>query len=678
MSYSYKVKLQGLDCAHCASKIEDRIKALPEVDDASIDLMTQKCSFNSADRNKTIDEIKKIVLEIEPDVLVVEEKIVEKEDNFALRQIIIGGGLFLAAWILKGLFPVAADIIVLAAYLTLGYKVIIRAIKNISKGQVFDENFLMALATIAAIALREYFEAGAVMLFYQTGELFQDRAVKSSRDNIVKLMDIRPDKARVIRDEEIIIDPSKVNIGEVIVVYAGEKIPLDGEVVEGFSSLDTSSLTGESLYREVGVNDAVISGCVNVSGKLKIKVTKDFNNSTVNKILDLVENTTGRKAKAEKFITKFAKVYTPIVVIAALIIAVSLPLFMDISYADSIKRAAILLIISCPCALVISIPLGFYAGIGGMSKKGILVKGSTVVESLSKVAKVVFDKTGTLTEGKFYVSEYTDDETLKLAAYAESFSNHPVAKSIVNAYHGNIDGSIVTDVTEKAGYGISCKINNDDISVGSFRLLDEYNIKFEQDINTVVYVVKNRELVGKIVLKDKIKDDAKKTVDSLKALGIKEIGLVSGDNQAVVKNVGDELGIDSVYGDCLPDQKLAVVKEMIDDEILAFVGDGINDAPVLSLADVGIAMGCLGSDAAIEASDVVIMDDMPEKISSAISLAVKTMNTVKANIVFALGVKFLVILLGIFGFTNMWLAIFADVGVSVLCILHSIRLLNVK
>jgi Cd2+/Zn2+-exporting ATPase len=547
------------------------------------------------------------------------------------------------------------------------------------KGNLFDENFLMSLATLVALYLGEYLEAASVMIFYQFGELFQDQAVSTSRSNITSLMDIRPDYANVLKDDEVItINPELVKIDEIIIVKPGEKIPLDGIVIEGSSMLDTSSLTGESIPREVYKDENVISGCLNLNGTLKIKVTKLYEESTVNKILELVENTSSRKAKTEKFITKFSKVYTPIVVISALLLTILLPLFSNVSFSDSIKRAAIFLIVSCPCALVLSIPLSFYSGIGGLSKMGVLVKGSTIVETLSKVKRIVFDKTGTLTKGKFYVDEIKGEDTLRLSAYAEYNSNHPIAKSILSAYKDDIDINLIQEVKEHAGYGIEARLKEGTVLVGNKKLMDKHNIIVDDidTIGTIVYVSKNNNYVGYIVIKDKIKDDAKNTVKLLKDY-INHIVMLTGDNETVSKMVGNEIGINEIYSDTLPNQKVEVLKSLLDDNITAFVGDGINDAPVLALSDIGIAMGAMGSDAAIEAADVVIMDDSLSKIPLAIKQSKKTMNIIVSNIVLAIGIKLLVLLLSAFGFTSMWLAIFADVGVSIICILNSIRLLTV-
>ncbi len=679
-----KVTLQGLDCAHCASKIESKIKELPEVKDASVDFINASCTYFSKEEDKDVvlENIKKIVSEIEPDVIVKTEEVIV-EHNFKTKQIQILIGIVL---IVIGLFvrinnEMIGNILFIVSYVLLGYEIIIKALKNLSKGNLFDENFLMSIATIVALFLGEYLEAAAVMIFYQFGELFQDQAVAASRSNIAGLMDIRPDYANVLKDGNIITtNPELVKLDEIVIVKPGEKIPLDGVVIEGSSMLDTSSLTGESIAKEVYKDSNVLSGCVNLNGILKIKVTKLYSESTVNKIMELVENTSSRKATSEKFITKFSKVYTPFVVISALLLAILLPMFTNVGYDESIRRAATFLIISCPCALVLSIPLSFYAGIGGLSKVGILVKGSTIVESLSKVKRIVFDKTGTLTQGNFYVDYVKGDETLRLSAYGECNSNHPIAKSILNSYKEDIDTSKIKEVKEHAGYGLEVVLDEGIILVGNKKLMDKNNIKVDvvDDVGTIVYVSKNNEYIGYLVIKDRIKDDSKEAIKSLRSLGVNHIVMLTGDNEKVARQVGNELDIKEVISNTLPDQKVEVVNGLLDNDMTSFVGDGINDAPVLTLSDVGIAMGAMGSDAAIEAADVVIMDDKISKIPVALKQSKKTMNIIVSNIIFAIGIKLLVLLLSAFGYTNMWLAIFADVGVSVLCILNSIRLLKIN
>ena len=679
----YNLKLEGLDCAHCAAKIESKINELEEIENASVDFINGKCSFVSNDNEKEIlSKVRKIVNDLEPDVKVIsDKKVVHKDFKAEKIQLAIGITGIIIGVIVKGQSELVGNILFVASYLILGYKILINAFKNILRGNLFDENFLMALATIVALFLKEYLEAASVMVFYQFGELFQDQAIETSRKNITSLMDIRPDYANVIKDGEVTtVCPEIVQIDEVVIVRPGEKIPLDGVVIEGNSMLDTSSLTGESLGKDVEVGSDVVSGCINLNGVLKVQVKRLFEESTVNKILELVENNASKKANPEKFITKFARVYTPVVVISAAVLAALLPMFTNISYVESIKRASTFLIVSCPCALVISIPLGFYAGVGGLSKIGVLVKGSTVIESLSKVTQVVFDKTGTLTQGKFFVEDVVGEDTLMLASYAEYNSNHPIAKSIISAYGKKIDSSKIVDLKEFAGYGIYAKIENNEILVGNKKLMDKNNIEVPSvsDIGTIVYVSKDNKYEGYILIKDRIKEDSKTAVSNLKETNINDVIMLTGDNEAVANSVASTLGITKVYSNTLPDQKVNIVKSLLNEGNTVVVGDGINDAPVLTLADIGIAMGSLGSDAAIEAADVVIMDDMPSKVPTAINHSKKTMSIIFINITFAIGIKALVLILGAFGIANMWLAIFADVGVSVICILNSTRLLKVK
>ena len=586
-------------------------------------------------------------------------------------------------------------------YLISGYDVLIKAFKGILNRQVFDENFLMGIATLGAIviAIKEnsgYTEAIAVMLFYQTGELFQSVAVGKSRRNISELMDIRPDCAYVEVDgalEEV--DPDDVEVGTVITVSAGEKIPIDGVICEGTSDLNTSALTGESVPREVTVGDEVISGCVNMSGVLKIRTTKEFGESTVSKILELVENSSMKKAKTEQFITKFARYYTPAVCACALALALLPPTVRIISGSEPmwstwIYRALTFLVISCPCALVISIPLTFFAGIGGAGKNGILIKGATFFETLSKTKYVVFDKTGTVTEGVFKVSEISpaegvsEDEVLECAAYAEAYSNHPIGVSIKAAYGKETDSSLLSDVTEHGGQGICVKLGGEDIAAGNTKLMASLGIECEKFIGggTAVYVAKNGKYLGCIVISDEIKPTAKKALEELRAYGVKETVMLTGDVESAAAAVAKELNVDSYYSELLPADKVSKVEEILkrkpDGEKLAFVGDGINDAPVLSRADIGIAMGALGSDAAIEAADVVLMDDDPVKISKAIRIARKCLRIVYENIYFAIGVKLICLVLGAYGIANMWLAIFADVGVMVIAVLNAVSALEHK
>ena len=609
----------------------------------------------------------------------------------SLIQIIISFILFLVAMLVpfennlinKGLYIIA--------YLIVGLEIVWKAIRNIFRGKVFDEHFLMAIATIGAFVIGEFPEAVAVMLFYQVGELFQDYAVDKSRKSITSLMDIRPDIAFVKRDGKVEkISPEDVKIGENIVVKPGEKIPLDGVIVEGNSMIDTSVLTGESIPKEVTVGDEVLSGCINKNGLLTIKVEKEFGESTVSKILDLVENASSKKSKSENFITKFAKYYTPIVVIIAVLLAIIPPFVLNLGeFTEWLYRALTFLVVSCPCALVISIPLGFFGGIGGASKTGILVKGSNYLEALANTEIVVFDKTGTLTEGVFEVQEVeangmSKEELLKYAAYAESNSNHPISLSLRKAYNKEINQSSILKTEELAGRGVSSNVEGREILIGNDKLMKGRNISYTpcDEIGTILYVAIDNKYAGYILIADKIKEDSFKAIKELKANNIKETVMLTGDKKQVGESVANELGLDKIYTELLPDGKVEKVEELMKDKSekgkLVFVGDGINDAPVLALSDIGVAMGGLGSDAAIEAADVVIMTDEPSKIGTAIKISKKTMRIVKQNIIFAIAVKVLVLILTAFGIGTMWEAVFADVGVSVLAIINSLRALRVK
>ena len=586
-------------------------------------------------------------------------------------------------WINNGIY--------ILAYIIVGFEIIKEAVENIIKGKVFDENFLMTIATIGAFAIGEFPEAVAVMLFYQIGELFQSYAVDKSRKSIASLMDIRPDYANVERNGIIEkVDPYDVEIGETIVIKPGEKVPLDGTVIEGRSSLDTKALTGEALPREIMEESEVLSGCINLNGVIKVKVTKKFEESTVSKILDLVENASSKKSKSENFITKFAHYYTPIVVIIALILAIVPPLIIkDASFSDWVYRALSFLVVSCPCALVISIPLSFFGGIGGASKMGILIKGSNYLEAIANTELVVFDKTGTLTEGVFEVQKVnpigiSEEELLKIAAFAENYSNHPISLSVKKAYNKEIDEKQIINVEEIPGYGIIAKIGENDVVVGNEKLMKEHKIEFTKcsEIGTILYVALNQKYVGYILIADKIKDDSEKAIKTLKKNNVKQIVMLTGDRKNVGESVAKKLGIDKVYAELLPDGKVKKVEELLKEKSekgkLAFVGDGINDAPVLALADIGIAMGGLGADSAIEAADVVIMTDEPSKIVNAINLSKKTMRIVKENIIFAILIKVIVLILSACGLSTMWEAVFADVGVSIIAILNALRVLRVK
>ena len=615
--------------------------------------------------------------------------------------------------------------IFILSYIIVGFEILRKAVRNIFRGKVFDENFLMAIATIGAFAIGEFPEAVAVMLFYQIGELFQSYAVDKSRKSIASLMDIRPDYANAYRNGNLEkVDPDEVQIGETIVIKPGEKVPLDGRIIEGNTNLDTKALTGEALPREVGKGEDILSGCINLNGTIKVEVTKKFGESTVSKILDLVENASSKKSKSENFITKFARYYTPAVVIIAVVLAIVPPLIIEeASFQDWLYRALSFLVVSCPCALVISIPLSFFGGIGGASKMGILVKGSNYLEALANTEIAVFDKTGTLTEGVFevqkvevakndnqnetkgfvqnnteasislnnemesartYTSLITQEELLKIASYAENYSNHPISKSVKKAYGKEIDEKQIINSQELAGRGIEAKIGEQNVLVGNEKLMNEKEIEFTKcnNIGTVLYVAIDGKYAGYILIADKIKDDAKNTIDELKKNNIKQTVMLTGDRKEVGEAVAKEIGIDTVYTELLPDGKVAKVEELLKTKSekgkLAFVGDGINDAPVLALADIGIAMGGLGADSAIEAADVVIMTDEPSKIIKAIQLSKKTMKIVKENIVFAIAIKIAVLILSALGISSMWQAVFADVGVSILAILNALRALYTK
>ena len=580
----------------------------------------------------------------------------------------------------------------LIPYLIIGYDVILKAIRNIRNGQVFDENFLMMIATFGAFVVSEYIEAVAVMLFYQVGELFQSYAVGKSRQSIADLMDICPEYANLEVDGQIEkVDPDDVEVGSVILVKPGEKVPLDGLVLEGESFVDTSALTGESVPRKIYPEDEIISGCINGSGTLRVCVTKEFDDSTVAKILELVENASSKKAKVENFITRFAKYYTPFVTIAALILAIVPPIILQDNWMIWLERACIFLVISCPCALVISVPMGFFGGIGASSKIGVLVKGSNYLELLSEIDTIVFDKTGTLTNGVFEVTEVINkkgikENILQIAASVESFSTHPIAESICKAFHNESDAkcSVVTDVEEISGHGIRAKIDGTEVLVGNMKLMKEYGIacKAHKGSGTVVYVAKDNAYLGAIIISDTIKEGAQKAINKMKRAGVSKTVMLTGDRKETALAVAEELKLDEVHYELLPEDKVSKVEGYIESSDrnakVAFVGDGINDAPVLARADIGIAMGSLGSDAAIEAADVVIMDDDLRKISRVIHISKKTMSIVKQNIVFALGVKGLILLLGALGMASMWAAVFADVGVAVIAILNSMRTLNAK
>ncbi len=706
-----KLILDGLDCANCAAKIEAKINALEGVKQASMNFANKTITIEISDADKSeeiINKAKKIIDTIEPDVKIIEpdessakntkknvKSLEDEEKNESNRNEIIrlgiGAALFAIGLIFKFSFWTELTIY-LTSYILVGGEVVIKAIKNIARGQVFDENFLMTIATIGAFSIKQFPEGVAVMLFYEIGEYFQDAAVNNSRKSISSLMDIRPDYANLIAgNEEKRIDPDDARIGDKIIVKPGEKIPLDGRILEGRSMVNTSALTGESVPREVQAGNDVLAGFINTNGVLTIEVTKEFGESTVAKILDLVQNATSRKAPTENFITKFARYYTPAVVFAAAFLAVIPPLIIPgAEFSNWLYRALVFLVVSCPCALVISVPLSFFGGIGGASKNGILVKGSNYLEALNNVETIVFDKTGTLTKGVFKVTKIsnengiTKDELLKYASYAESYSNHPIAASILNEYNKEINKDNISDYEEISGYGIKADVSGKEVLAGNVKLMNRDNIEFSNvdEAGTVVHVALDKKYAGYILISDEIKDDSREAISRLKRIGIKKTVMLTGDSKRVGEKVAKELGLNEVYAELLPDQKVERL-EQLDKQIspsgkLAFVGDGINDAPVLARADIGIAMGGLGSDAAIEAADIVIMNDEPSKIVSAINIAKRTKKIVWQNIIFALTVKAIVLILGAVGIATMWEAVFADVGVTLIAVLNSMRVMNVK
>lgn len=608
-----------------------------------------------------------------------------------LWRIIIGAAVLATAVLLSLNNEWLQIALFIISYIIVGGDVVKRAVKNIFKGQVFDENFLMSIATIGAFFIGEYPEGVAVMLFYQVGELFQSYAVGKSRKSIASLMDIRPDYANVKKGDELVkVDPDEVQIGDIIVIKAGEKIPLDGKVIEGSSMIDTSALTGESVPREVEVGSDILSGCININGVITAEVTKEFGESTVSKILDLVENASSKKSNSEQFITKFARYYSPVVVIIAVFLAIIPPLVIDgATFSDWIYRALAFLVVSCPCALVISIPLSFFGGIGGASKKGVLVKGSNYLEALAETEIVVFDKTGTLTKGVFNVQEIhpegvSKEELLELTAHAESYSNHPISLSLKRAYSKEIDNGRISDVEEISGHGVIATVDGKKVMAGNIKLMKMMDISYFKGelIGTIVHVAVNNKYIGYIVIADEVKEDSAQAIKELKAANIKQTVMLTGDNKSIGSKVAKDLGLDKVYAELLPADKVEKLEELFSQKSkkgkLAFVGDGINDAPVLARADIGIAMGGLGSDAAIEAADVVIMTDEPSKIATTMKISKKTLKIAHQNIVFAIGIKIIVLILSAFGITTMWAAIFADVGVTIIAVLNAFRALNVK
>ena len=727
-----KLVLSGLNCANCANKIETKVNKINGIENASLNFSTTVLTVKinkEEEKNNIVNEIKSIVKKLEPHV-----KVIEKTDNKDIKVnksectsscctnshehesnneehhghthefkenngflgyakdnllLIIGTIVYIIALAYKSNENLLSFILFGASYLIIGGEVILNAIKNIIRGEIFDENFLMSIATIGAFFIGEYPEAVAVMLFYQIGEVFQGYAVNKSRKSISSLMNIRADHANVLRDDkEIRVSPEDVSIGEFIIIKPGERVPLDGTVLEGTSFIDTSALTGESVPREVTTGNEILSGSINNNGVLKVKVDKEYGESTVARILELVENASNKKAPTEKFITKFAKVYTPIVVAIAVLVAIIPPIIIkDATFSEWIYKALSILVVSCPCALVVSIPLGFFSGIGAASKKGILVKGGNYLEALRDSEIVVFDKTGTLTKGIFEVTEINSinmskEELLEITAMGESLSNHPIAMSIANAYGKEVNKDEIKDYKEISGHGIEVTIRENDVLLGNSKLMKSNNIDYNDidSIGTIVHVAINGEYKGNIVISDEIKENVKEALTELKEVGIKKTIMLTGDNKNVADKVAMDIGIDEVYSELLPGDKVSKIEEILNKKTskgkVLFVGDGINDAPVLARADIGVAMGGIGSDAAIEAADVVLMKDKIEEISEAIRVSRRTNMILWQNIIFSLGVKIIVMLLVILGLTNMWAAVFADVGVTLIAVLNSMRIIR--
>ncbi|MFO7819276.1 MAG: heavy metal translocating P-type ATPase [Halanaerobacter sp.] len=701
-STGQELKLEGLTCASCAAKIEDNVKQLDDVKQANLNFSSKKLTVEavgSSLSDSVVAEIKEIVNTLEPDVVVKEETERDlHQDSSAFNETmkkesgrLLSGALFFALALILDLSLTGELMLYGVAYLIVGHQVLIKAVKDISNGQLFDENFLMTIATIGAFSIGEFPEGVAVMLFYEVGELFQDLAVNRSRNSIQDLMDIRADVANLKVDGELEkVDPNQLEVGDIIVVKAGEKVPVDGEVIEGEAMIDTAALTGESVPQKVEVGEELLSGSINQDGLLTVKVEKEFQDSTVSRILDLVENAASEKAPTENFITKFSRYYTPAVVFGAVALALIPPLFIPGAlFSDWIYRALIFLVVSCPCALVVSIPLGFFGGIGSASKKGVLIKGGNYLEALNELDTVVFDKTGTLTEGVFDVQkivpagEWEKEELLKTAAKVEYNSNHPIAQSILEAYHGpKIEQEEIANYQEVAGKGLKAYSEEEEILAGNHKLMEQEGIAYQEakEVGTIIYVAVDGEYAGYILIDDKIKEDSKSALQNLKELGVNNLVMLTGDNEQVAARVAQKLEIDNYYAELLPDEKVAQMEEILesDEGKSAFVGDGINDAPVLARSDIGVAMGGLGSDAAIEAADIVLMKDKPSNLTEAVKVANFTRKVVWQNIALALGVKGLVLLLGAFGMATMWEAVFADVGVAVLAVLNAIRIINRK
>jgi len=688
----YVFTVKDIDCANCAAKLENHLNLHEKIHSASINFLKEKAEVESdLEEEELISLLNQISEDLGEEARFIKEEEIakekeEEESKWELYRILISIVLFAGALLLPEERWVRIPLFLLA-YVLCGYEVILKAIKNIGKGQLFDENFLMTLATAGAILLKEYPEACGVMIFYQIGEYFQDLAVEKSRRSIADLMDIRPDEAHLkVNGEYVEVHPSKVDVGDLIAVYPGEKIPLDGTVVEGEGDIDSKALTGESLLKHVHTGDEVLSGSISSNSLLKIRVSKGFEQSTASRILELVEDATDHKSEHEKFITRFARVYTPAVVFAALIIAFVVPLLTQgkLSY-DYIYRALVFLMVSCPCALVVSIPLSYFGGLGGASRSGVIIKGSNHLETLGKINTLVFDKTGTLTKGEFgvtsiHASEMKEEELLEKAAYAEAFSTHPIGQSIVRKYGKEIQENKLTDVHEIANRGVSAKVGPDTVLVGSRKLLRENGIEAEEisSYESVVYVAVNGSYAGYLTISDELKETTQEALELLRKDGISKLVMLTGDSRNIAEAIGSKLQLSEVYSELLPDEKVKKVEELMQKEgnVVAFAGDGINDAPVIKMSDLGIAMGALGSDAAIEAADVVLMHDDLRSISVARSISLKTRRIVYENIVFALGVKLIVLLLGALGKASMWAATFADVGVAMLCILNALRLLK--
>ena len=700
-----EIILGGLNCAHCAEVIGQKVSDLNEIESSDLNFINKKLTLlikKDEDSNQVIEKVIKIINDTEPglDINVVEnskqaKESEEKNDNDSskkdLLKLIVGFGMYAVAIYQStiGIESKLMNLLLIISYLVVGGGVIKKALKNMTKGRIFDENFLMLIATVGALAIGEVEEAVAVMLFYQLGEYLQGVAVGKSRKSIASLMNIRPDSANLKINNEIkVVSPENVKIGDVIVVKPGEKVPLDGVIIDGTSMVDTSAITGESVLRETSIGDDILSGFINKNSLLTVKVTKEYGESTVSKILDLVENASSKKSKTENFISKFSRYYTPIVVSLAVAIAIIPPIVIQgAEFKEWLYRGLLFLVVSCPCALVLSIPLSFFSGIGYASKNGILIKGSNYLEALKDVDTVVFDKTGTLTKGVFNVTninavDISKEELLEYAAIAEVNSNHPIAKSIINAYGKNVDLNCIKSYEEIAAHGIRVQYNNDNILAGNEKLMKSNNILYNEakEVGTVVYIAVNGIYKGYLVISDEVKEDSKEAIKNLKDIGIKEVVMLTGDNKDVANKVANDLNIDTVYSSLLPNEKVEKVEKIYEGrnekEKVAFVGDGINDAPVLARVDVGIAMGALGSDAAIEAADVVLMTDEPNKIYKAIEISKKTNKIVWQNIIFALGVKIVVMILGAGGMATMWEAIFADVGVALIAVLNAMRILK--